>query len=365
MMSQNSLQIKAEQIEKILIDLGYDLSDKGSYWQTNAVYRNGDNKTAIQIWKNSGIWKDYVANTPYQPFKKLLEISCSDDNKIEQFLKESSDENLTFNTYSKTPKMQAEAFFNQDEITTLIPHFSFYNNKKISDDTLHLYQSGFAMSGRLNGRMVFPILNENKKIIGLSGRHLLWNQSSMFSKWKHLGRKSCWIYPIHMSDKNIFAQATEDKQEIILVEGIGDSLALTEQKIYNHLVLFGLDISSKQMSYLLSLQVKKIIIATNNDANKQDNRGLKAAIKLYAKLAKYFDPEKIEIRLPILKDFGEMLENNICISKWENKKVNKIKQIEYILKEVYDNKKEFYKFNTDILENYLERLNIERNTISQ
>ncbi len=50
---------------------------------------------------------------------------------------------------------------------------------------------------------------------------------------------------------------------------------------YNHLVVFGLEISSKQLSYLMSLSLNKIYISTNNDKDKSDNRGLLAAIKIY------------------------------------------------------------------------------------
>ena len=81
-----SINNRAEVIEKTLIDLGYQLSDRGKYWQCNAIYRDGDNRTALQIWKDTGIWKDFVANTTYQPFKRLLELSCKDDSKIDEKL---------------------------------------------------------------------------------------------------------------------------------------------------------------------------------------------------------------------------------------------------------------------------------------
>ena len=95
-MFQISLNDQSEKIEKILIDLGYSLSDKGKYWQCNAVYRQGDNRTALQIWKNSGIWRDYVANTTYQPFKKLVELSCQDDAIMQNFLQDINNNDESF-----------------------------------------------------------------------------------------------------------------------------------------------------------------------------------------------------------------------------------------------------------------------------
>jgi len=201
-------------------------------------------------------------------------------------------------------------------------------------------------------------LDENKKVIGISGRHLLWKPNYIAPKWKHIGRKGNWIYPINLQgeDNNIFKKTIEEKRSIILVEGIGDSLALSEQEYYNHIVVFGLEISSKQLSYLMSLSVDEVIISTNNDSDKSDNRGLQAAIKIFLKLIKYIDIDKVKIKLPICKDFGEMLEKGITIERWQNKKRDRITQVEYILDYVYNNDKD--KKTISILKDYLESLKL-------
>lgn len=360
----NSTEVQSEKIEKVLNELGYNLSDHGKYWQCNAVYRQGDNRTALQIWKDTGIWKDFVANTPYQPFKKLIELSCQEDVKVNEFLEAIQNKDYSFIESIRAPKMETEQFFNHEEVKTLLPHYTFYNRKKISDETLKIYKCGFSMSGKMNSRFVFPIFDENEKVIGLSGRHLFWKKDEKFPKWKHLGRKANWIYPLNIpNDKNVFKAKIEESKEIILVEGIGDSLALSQQGLYNNLVVFGLEISSKQLSYLMSLSLNKIYISTNNDMDKNDNRGLDAAIKIYLKIINYFDISKVEIRLPICKDFGEMLENNIPIDKWTNKRINKLNQVEYLIKYLYNyggTSKQ-----VSLLKEYREQLNVERDSISQ
>ena len=35
---------KEDKVKEILNELGYRLADRGAYWQTNAVFRDGDNK---------------------------------------------------------------------------------------------------------------------------------------------------------------------------------------------------------------------------------------------------------------------------------------------------------------------------------
>jgi hypothetical protein len=357
----NWTEDQSDKIEEILLDLGYELSDRGRYWQSTAAYRDGDNRTALQIWKNTGIWKDFVQGTSYMPFKKLLELSCKDDSKVENIITSLKSDTNSFIPVHKAPKMETDQFFTHDEIGVLLPHYDFYNKKSITDKTLKIYRAGFSMSGKMNGRFVFPVYDPNEKVIGLSGRHLLWDKNSSMPKWKHLGRKTRWVYPFNIPDySDLFYKKINETKEVILVEGIGDSLALTEQGFHNHMVIFGLDLSSKQISHLLSLDLEKITIATNNDYDKSKNAGRDAAIKILVKLIKYFDPQKVQIKLPLLKDFGEMLEQQVEIHKWVQRKINPLKQVSKIL----ENKRNIKdKKCVKILEDYLEKLSFESDTI--
>ena len=64
-------------------------------------------------------------------------------------------------------------------------------------------------------------------------------------KWKHLGKKSQWIYPYYSPNirKDIHDSILE-KESVILVESIGDMLNLFQHGIYNVLVTFSTVISS-------------------------------------------------------------------------------------------------------------------------
>jgi hypothetical protein len=106
----------------------------------------------------------------------------------------------------------------------------------------------------------------------------------------------------------------------------------------------------------MSLSIDEVVISTNNDADKTDNRGLQAAIKIFLKLIKYIDIDKVKIKLPICKDFGEMLEKGITMERWQNKKRDRITQVEYILDYVYNNDKD--KKTISILKDYLESLKL-------
>ena len=57
---------------EILRGLGYNLVNRGNYWQCSALFRDGDNRTALKIYKNTGVWRDFVAGGKSQPFEALV-----------------------------------------------------------------------------------------------------------------------------------------------------------------------------------------------------------------------------------------------------------------------------------------------------
>jgi len=303
-----------EKIKESLIQLGYKLADRGSYWQTNALFRNGDNKTAIQIYKNTGVWKDHVQNSTFSPFKRLVEITLgtNDKNTLKQFLEE-DDLGSNYNKLTFSEKLEMEEIYPENCLERLLPHYKFYNDRGISTETLQSLKGGFATSGKLNKRFVFPIYNEHNQIHGFSGRDMSGLDNR--PKWKHIGKKKGWIYPLYANGKT--AQDINEKGSIIFVESIGDLLNLNEQGFNNVLVTFGLDISTKLICSTLSLNVNKIIIALNNDKTSSKNRGLEASIKNYLKLLNYYNPEKVCICLPTQKDFGDM--NQSDFDSWKQK----------------------------------------------
>ena len=77
--------------KSVLEELGYRLKDHGSYWRTSAVYRSGDNSSALQIYKDTGVWKDYVEDSMFLPFEALLQktLNTNDKSVLGSYLKSS------------------------------------------------------------------------------------------------------------------------------------------------------------------------------------------------------------------------------------------------------------------------------------
>lgn len=320
-------------IESSLIELGYKLKDFGNHWRANAVYRDGNNPLSLMIYKDTGVWRDFVENKTPMPFKRLVELTLNtnDFNIIKKYIQDSNDQPQE---YIKKEKLEMEKIYPDDCLKKLFPNYDFYNKRSIKDTTQKMYKCGLASAGKMYRRVVFPIFNSNQQICGFTGRKIEENNDA--PKWKHIGLKSSWIYPAYIPN------FPEIKDEVILVESVGDSMALSENGIYNNLVTFGLDCSPKLVNFLISKDLKKIYISTNNDSLSEKNRGLIAAIKIMIKLSSLFDLSVLEIKPPLMNDFGEMQnsDNSLIFDEWRKRESLKIKDI---LKIIEENKSEFTK----------------------
>lgn len=336
-----------------LESLGYKLLDRGDYWQTNALFRGGDNRTAIQIYKDTGVWKDYVNQTPFMPFKKLIQVSVGSNEDLDvEHLIEKNNFSETNPIQPSEPRIHMEKIYKEDCLDRLLPHYSFYEERGISSDTLKKFKGGLCTEGQMYQRFVFPIYNLQHKIHGFSGRDMASDPNR--PKWKHIGKKSKWIFPFHISESYI-----KDSSEIILVESIGDVLSLHEKGIKNVICVFGTLVSPSLISYIVGLNPNNIFLSLNNDLQSENNPGLTGAIKSFFKLTSYIDYEKIKICLPTKNDFGEMSSSdynnwlkkkNDCSDFFDYKKVlnhaedicEKTKQPDIFIKKIKKFKKDLY-----------------------
>jgi len=289
-------------IYQILTDLGYKLKDYGKEYRTKPLYRESDNDTVLKIYKDSGHWFDFKENISGD-FSSLVSMTLKLENpeKAKEWLK---DKNFTFNrTFEpRKPLLKSTKKFDIDLLNNLELDNKYWNNRGINNETLLDFKGGIAKAGKMKNRYVFPIFDHINNIIGFSGRDVTGISKI---KWKHLGEKSDFIYPLFLNSNEI-----QNQKEIILVESIGDMLSLYQAGIKNVLVTFGTNLSLSILNYCLKIDVKKIYISLNNDSNK-NNAGNIAAEKTLARLRRYFDEKQLKISLPIKKDFGEMSKEEI------------------------------------------------------
>jgi hypothetical protein len=319
-----------EKIKDILVSLGYRLDDRGAYWQTNALFRHGDNRTALQIYKDSGVWRDYVHNTPYLKLEVLIAktLGTEDPKVLGQYVQEGELDGL-HGAHGGGEKLQMEKIYDNDCLNKLLPHYDFYEERGITQDTLKHLKGGLATSGQLYQRFVFPIYNKDGQIHGFSGRDTA-NKDTR-PKWKHIGRKSNWLYPLYVPQaQGSWRDRIEEADSLILVESIGDLLSCHQHEIFNVAVSFGLDISPSLICEMVEINPSKITISFNNDSGKECNRGLDASIKNFLKLLNHFDQDKISICLPTKNDFGDMKAQDFEQWKLKGKNLDRATQLDQI-----------------------------------
>ena len=333
------------QYQQSLEKLGYNLQDCGSHWRSRAIYRNGKTNTSLIIYKDSGVWKDFGLDNQAKPFRALVKetLKTEDPKVLKQYFFDTQ-ESYTI-PKPKEEKIEMEKIYPESYLNKLLPMKTFYEKRGISSKTQDDFKCGYAGGGKMYRRIVFPIYDLDNQIHGFSGRTI--TNGDNIPKWKHMGRKTNWIYPHHLSHDNI-----EKSAEVILVESIGDCMALYEAGFKNVLMLAGLDISNKMISYLNTFNLERIIIATNNDKTKEVNSGALASIKIASKLSSVFDLSLIKINPPLCNDFGDMLESDLGMfynfGRWYQRKdkwcMSSEKFQNYIIKQI--NQYEQLKKNT-------------------
>jgi len=286
-----------ESLEK----LGYDLLDFGNHWRTKAIYRGGKTPNSVLVYKDNGVWRDFGSqDTKPKPFIALVKETLKTEDKsiISQFV---DDANTKYTAPKKEEKIEMEKIYPESMLKKLLPIRNFYLERNISEEIQGLFECGYSGSGKMYRRIVFPIYNLENRIHGFSGRSVR-DSDGKTPKWIHIGRKNNFIYPFHLSKDEI-----EAKKEVIIVESIGDCLALYERGYKNVLVNFGLDIPDKMLTYLNSFELERIIVSCNNDKDKKINSGAISSIKNICKLFQLFDLSTLRINPPVhYNDFGDM-----------------------------------------------------------
>ena len=297
-------------IKEIMINLGFgNITELAKEYRATPIYRDSDNSTVLSVKKDTGYFVDYARGIS-GPIEKLVELclQCSPED-AKKWLE--SEQGFTVQKRQLwTPPPKTYKTLSSDTFEGVIKDNSYWNKRGVSDQTLNVFEGGVFEKGKMKNRYTFPIFDENKKLIGVSGRYVYnIKADSRIPKWKHIGEKSRWQYPLNFNEAYI-----QEKSSAIMVESIGDMLSLWEAGYKNVLVTFGLDVSFALINALIKYDVDTIVLAFNNDKNLAGNEACKKAHK---KLLKFFDREQLLIHLPTKNDFGEMSEGEIV--QWAKK----------------------------------------------
>ena len=196
--------------------------------------------------------------------------------------------------------------FAPDKWDALLQHLQHIEN--VSLDSLQAVglivprKSGDGFYDRFRNRLIVPILDPQKRVIGFGGRsldnsepkYLNSPETEIFEKGKHL----------YGLDKAAIAIRKEDLA--IVVEGYFDVIALYEAGIYNSVASLGTALSNQQITKLCRCTDSKRIIL-NFDADSAGVRAANRAISEVEHLAMQGQLELRVLHLPSGKDPDEFL----------------------------------------------------------
>ena len=91
---ENNLDVKS-----VLEDMGYKLVDCGDSWRTSAIYRGGDNPTAVKVYKNTGVLTDYVHDNKSMPLDALIQktLNTNDPKILNKYINTEKNNSYTYN----------------------------------------------------------------------------------------------------------------------------------------------------------------------------------------------------------------------------------------------------------------------------
>jgi DNA primase len=287
-------------IKEILESHGYPIIDGGTYLSTKALFRGGDNPTAICIYQKDNLVIDFPNKERYD-IKTLIGkiLGIVDDEKIEEYIQKND-----INIVSATAEIQEKLIYapkklHKKFLDELEPNHQYWVKRGINEDILKRLNGGIH-----NGRYYFPIWDSGS-FVGLTGRDIT-GKSKV--KWLHKGKKTEWVWPSIKSVVKV--------KEVVLVESPGDALTLMTCGIENVLCTFGADCSWRIINELLQIPKVKIYIAFN-----QDDAGETGAVITARKLGKYFDKRSINFKVPTRNDWNEILMRDgkkKLLSVWDN-----------------------------------------------
>lgn len=286
----------------MLYELGYsNISEYPREYRTRPIYRDSDNNTVLRIDKTTGRFVDFAENISgsFEDLVKLT-LKMKTVDEAQKWVSSKGQSQGDTKIEIVKPEIKSPKVFNKTCLSKLVSNHMYWQSRGISEDTVSQFKGGIIGEGKMKNRYVFPIFDAKDRLVGVSGRYTKPIKYDSIPKWKHIGDKYAWKYPLFLNHKIIIKE-----KKVFLVESIGDMLSLWEAGVKNSIVTFGLDVSSTIMGVLLRFDLDKIYISFNNDSNK-NSRGNFAAKKVEQKLLKHFDPNQIEVKLPTKNDFGDM-----------------------------------------------------------
>lgn len=256
------------------------------------------------------IWRSGAFHCVVTPPAGEDEVAKAHNRAIRAFIYAGADEatllQLAVAIVDPEPKLNVDPVYPEELVAKLVPDHRYWLNRGVSEEVLRMLEGGLYptdMRGQMEQRYCFPVRHhQNRRIMGWTGR--LVTDASFRPKWKHLVKTNRCVYPLTAAAPHIKAA-----RRVVLYESSGDYMKCATHGMPYGLVLLGLNLNSLMLGYLISANVDRVVISTNNDAigdAKSKSVGNGAAERLRTKLVPYLGEGKVVVRFPqTAKDWGD------------------------------------------------------------
>lgn len=196
---------------------------------------------------------DYVSHKTGNTFKQTLDfliqfgnignIPSGELKKVNSYKKE-------MYAVQKLQKKEIKEFtlFSEDDVKSFIEFRKSLKLKTIfTEETLDFFEAGFDPREK---RIVVPIRNEYRQLIGITGRTIEKKYKDLdIAKWKHYNGSS--VSSTFFNINNAISYSKENNSSIIIVEGPKDVMWLHQNGIRNVVACLTNNISQQQKNILL------------------------------------------------------------------------------------------------------------------
>ena len=336
-------EVAVENFDIVLEDLEiFDYVKFEDRYQGRCPIHGGDNNTAWCFYLGKNVWNCYTNNCHDEYGNSVFDFvrairECSFGESIfylcdilkfdtKEGYKEREEDYYLKKIRENNLKKEVKKLTFDESCLEKLDDCSFYMKERGFDrEIINEFKCGYAKTGRLAKRVVFPVFDDINEIVGFIGRTIFDQCDKCNSFHYKIKEGSCpefstrakWLCSKGLDKKTILYNLNKAKEHIkesgsvIITEGIIDLMRLWSVGVKNVVSPLGVNISNQQLILLLSLgTVRKVYVCSDDDKTGMKFKDKHTTYKdldekkAVLSLSRYFNVEKVEYGGK--KDIGEM-----------------------------------------------------------
>ena len=144
---------------------------------------------------------------------------------------------------------------------------NYLSGRKISNDMIHQFRLGYAVSGRFRERLIFPVFDVRDRCLAFGGRIL--DSNAKTAKYINSAESPIYTKGNHLYGLNIAKPAIQKQNRAIVVEGYMDVLACHQAGVHNVVGVLGTALTLNQSRLLKRFTENITLVFDADDAGRK------------------------------------------------------------------------------------------------